>query len=560
MSDFAALEHAKVMPELIKLIQTAGRCIMTIYTGEHQVSQKKDESPVTAADLAAENIILEGLKALTPHIPVIAEEAANAGQIPAIGKYFWLVDPLDGTKEFIQKNGEFTVNIALIEDGKPVLGLVLAPALDELYGGVVGEGAWLMCAGASTPISARKPPKKGLTVVSSRSHGDEAALVKFLNGRKVVDQKTAGSSLKLCLIAKGQADLYPRLGRTMEWDIAAGHAVLSAAGGEVLTLQHEPLRYGKPGLDNPHFYAQGNTIKGKKSEQEKKKFLLGVGAQKAGTTWLYEYLDGHPNTDMGFKKEYHIFDALFIPECSGYLTDTVEQAVQHLNQNTLRQADNKHIFKRLSFLANTNNYFDYFEALTNKSQTTKLTGDITPVYSGLPVQALRLIKNKLRARELTPKVVFLMRDPVERCVSAARMTLRRAHPNPPTKAQEEELIANSYKSSDYEIRTRYDKTIQNLEAVFDASEIFYGFYETLFTETSIKDLCEFLEIPFFQPDFKHLTNVSKTDNEINTELLEAIYKHYKPVYDFVSQKFGESFVSSIWPDRRVIPSAKSAGS
>ena len=129
------------------------------------------------------------------------------------------------------------------------------------------------------------------------------------------------------------------------------------------------------------------------------------------------------------------------------------------------------------------------------------------------------------------------------------MTLRRAHPNPPTKAQEEELIANSYKSSDYEIRTRYDKTIQNLEAVFDASEIFYGFYETLFTEKSIKDLCEFLEIPFFQPDFKHLTNVSKTDNEINPELLFEIYKHYKPVYDFVSQKFGASFVDSIWPER-----------
>lgn len=254
------IDHSALLPDLTHMIQQAGRCILSIYAGDHEVTQKSDDSPVTAADLAAEKIILEGLNALTPNIPVIAEEAANAGQIPAIGTYFWLVDPLDGTKEFIQKNGEFTVNIALIEDGKPVLGLVLAPALDELYGGVAGKGAWMTKNGVTTPISARTPPEQGLTVVSSRSHGDEAALAQFLNGRKVAGQKTAGSSLKLCLIAKGQADLYPRLGRTMEWDIAAGHAVLSASGGEVLTLQHEPLRYGKPGLDNPHFYARGMTI------------------------------------------------------------------------------------------------------------------------------------------------------------------------------------------------------------------------------------------------------------------------------------------------------------
>ncbi|MCE2680765.1 MAG: 3'(2'),5'-bisphosphate nucleotidase CysQ [Burkholderiales bacterium] len=540
---------AALMPDLIDLIQKAGHCIMAIYESDHQVSQKKDESPVTAADLAAEKIILEGLKALTPHIPVIAEEATNAGQIPAIGKYFWLVDPLDGTKEFIQKNGEFTVNIALVEDGKPLLGLVLAPALDELYGGIVGQGAWLMSAGTTTPISARKPLKKGLTVVSSRSHGDETALAAFLQGRKVVDQKTAGSSLKLCLIANGQADLYPRLGRTMEWDIAAGHAVLSAAGGEVMTLQHAPLRYGKPGLDNPHFYAQGKPDAVAIKPRDKKIFLLGVGAQKAGTTWLYEYLDNHPNTDLGFEKEYHIFDALFIPECSDFLSVTVARTLQHLSENTLQEATEKNLFKRVDFLDNTDNYFDYFEALVKKSPSAKLTGDITPSYSALPVKALQLIKNQVLKRGLRPRVVFLMRDPVERCISSARMNLRRSQTAPLTEEQENQLLRVAYKTRNYEIRTRYDETIRNLETVFEPFQIFYGFYETLFTQERIESLCKFLEIPLVKPDFNHKTNVSRTNNQINPELLKEIYSHYEPVYEFVSKKFGVEFIREIWPTR-----------
>ena len=168
---------------------------------------------------------------------------------------WWI--PLDGTKEFISRNGEFTVNIALIENGCPTLGVVLAPALSRLFAGAEGVGAFLEENSQRRPIACRAVPAAGLTVVASRSHGDAEALDRFLAGRKVASQTNAGSSLKLCLVAAGEADLYPRLGRTMEWDIAAGDAVLRAAGGVVNTLAGEPLVYGKPDFANPHFAAWG---------------------------------------------------------------------------------------------------------------------------------------------------------------------------------------------------------------------------------------------------------------------------------------------------------------
>ncbi|MFM7531049.1 MAG: 3'(2'),5'-bisphosphate nucleotidase CysQ, partial [Rubrivivax sp.] len=211
------------------------------------------------------------LQRLLPGVPVVAEEAMAAGHAPqedALARHgrFWLVDPLDGTREFLARNGEFTVNIALVQQGTPVLGAVLAPAAAPggvLYLGVVGQGAWRSLGeGALVPIHVRPEPIEGLTLVSSRSHGDEAALAAFvaqhLPGRRMASPRTAGSSLKFCLLASGQADLYPRLGRTMEWDTAAGHAVLAAAGGQVLTLEGGPLRYGKPGFENPHFVAWGS--------------------------------------------------------------------------------------------------------------------------------------------------------------------------------------------------------------------------------------------------------------------------------------------------------------
>jgi 3'(2'), 5'-bisphosphate nucleotidase len=207
------------------------------------------------------------LQALWPGIPVVAEESAAAGRVPEVqtntGR-FWLVDPLDDTREFIARNGEFTVNIALVEAGQPVLGVVVAPAMPGgrmIYFGSAGQGAWAARGDApATAIHTRAEPPQGLTLVGSRSHGDDAALERFiaehLAGRNVAETRAAGSSLKLCMVAAGQADIYPRLGRTMEWDIAAGHAVLAAAGGEVLTLSGQPLHYGKPGFENPYFVAQ----------------------------------------------------------------------------------------------------------------------------------------------------------------------------------------------------------------------------------------------------------------------------------------------------------------
>ena len=246
-----------LLEDVIGIARAAGELVLEVYRTDFEVRGKLDTSPVTEADERAETLILQALAACTPQIPVISEEAAAAGRVPEVDQRFWLVDPLDGTKEFINRNGEFTVNIALIDNGEPVLGVVFAPAMQRLFAGARGCGAFIEQAGKREAIQCRTVSEEGLDVVASRSHGDAEALDKFLDGRKVRSVKSAGSSLKICLVATGEADLYPRLGRTMEWDIAAGHAVLAAAGGQIFTLAGDALGYGKPGLDNPHFYARG---------------------------------------------------------------------------------------------------------------------------------------------------------------------------------------------------------------------------------------------------------------------------------------------------------------
>jgi 3'(2'), 5'-bisphosphate nucleotidase len=250
---------SSLLPELEAIARRAGEVILEVYRGDFDARTKADASPVTEADERAEAVIVAALRALTPAIPVVAEEEVARGGCPAVGPRFWLVDPLDGTKEFISRNGEFTVNIALVQGGAPVLGVVLAPALGRLFSGAVGAGAVLEDAAGRRAIAVRPVPAAGLTVVGSRSHGDAAALDAFLGGRKVAALSAAGSSLKFCLLAAGEADLYPRLGRTMEWDIAAGHAVLAAAGGRVTRLDGTPMTYGKPGFENPHFVASGGA-------------------------------------------------------------------------------------------------------------------------------------------------------------------------------------------------------------------------------------------------------------------------------------------------------------
>lgn len=245
----------------------AGRAILDVHEAGPSTSYKADRSPVTEADEQAEAIILAELAAAYPDIPVVAEESVAAGRVPAIeGRRFILVDPLDGTKEFINGYPDFTVNIALIENGVPVLGAVYAPALHVAYLGGEGQAEKLIVAddltvANRTPISARQveaPP----VCVASRSH-NSAETEAFLKTSGAADIRCIGSSLKFCLLAEGVADLYPRFGRTMEWDTAAGDAVLRAAGGSTLQLDGEPLRYGKTGraglmdFANPDFVAWG---------------------------------------------------------------------------------------------------------------------------------------------------------------------------------------------------------------------------------------------------------------------------------------------------------------
>jgi 3'(2'), 5'-bisphosphate nucleotidase len=243
-----------------ELARDAAREILRIYAGDLGERFKADKSPVTDADHAAEAVIVAGLRRLTPGLVVVAEEEMAAGHVPKLdGRPFWLVDPLDGTKEFIKRNGEFTVNIALVENGRPTLGIVLAPVPDTLWRGDAELGADKSANGSAfAPIAVRKAPVGGLVACASRSHAIYNDLDIWFrnNGLTVADRIQAGSSLKFCLIAEGKADIYPRFGPTNEWDTAAGQGVLEAAGGEVVTTDGRPLAYGKPGFGNPHFIAR----------------------------------------------------------------------------------------------------------------------------------------------------------------------------------------------------------------------------------------------------------------------------------------------------------------
>jgi 3'(2'), 5'-bisphosphate nucleotidase len=245
-----------LLPELVDLVDRAAAVVMAHYERDTAVETKADESPVTAADRAGEAVILEGLRRLTPATPVVAEEEVAAGRVPVVaGGPFWLVDPLDGTREFISRNGEFTVNVGLVDDGLPVLGVVAAPARGLAWWGGVNHGATRREGDTARPIRVRPRPASGLVAVASRSHRD-AATDAWLAQHGITDTVSAGSSLKFCLVAEGKADVYPRFGPTMEWDTAAGHAVLRAAGGRVVTVDGAPLRYGKPEFRNPGFIAE----------------------------------------------------------------------------------------------------------------------------------------------------------------------------------------------------------------------------------------------------------------------------------------------------------------
>ena len=251
-------DRAELLAEATALAEQAAGAIMGYFRGDVDVRRKQDASPVTAADHAAEQIIVAGLRRLTPDIPVVAEEEMAGGRsVDVGGGRFWLVDPLDGTKEFIAQRDEFTVNIALIEDGVPVLGAVVVPARGATYTAAGPGTATVRRDGEARPISARVVPATGAIVVASRSHGDMKKIQALMDRLSSDRLKISGSSVKFCLIAEGEADIYPRYGPTREWDTAAGHAVLAAAGGSVRTSDGKDLVYGKAGFLNGAFIARG---------------------------------------------------------------------------------------------------------------------------------------------------------------------------------------------------------------------------------------------------------------------------------------------------------------
>ena len=254
---------AELLSALTEIAVRAARAIRE-RIGKDGVQRKADGSPVTAADIAAQAVICEGLSRVAPTLPVVAEEQAERPR-PAGGSYF-LVDPLDGTREFIAGRDEYTVNIALVSNGVPMLGVIAAPALFLIWRGVVGRGAERMTFAAdgkilpATPIHARKPPLHRPVVLISRSHLD-ARTQAYLDGLPQPRTIACGSSVKFCRLAEGSADLYPRLGPTHDWDVAAGHAIVEAAGGQVRTPDGGPLRYGSEDLLIPGFIATGEAVR-----------------------------------------------------------------------------------------------------------------------------------------------------------------------------------------------------------------------------------------------------------------------------------------------------------
>ena len=255
MSNPSKRDPGGLIDEVIAIARNAGEKIIDIYDSKFSIEYKADKSPLTAADIAAHNAICKHLQRLTPELPILSEESAA---IPYSTRrtwtQYWLVDPLDGTREFVKRNGEFTVNIALIDNNQPLLGVIQIPVSDVCYYGIAGRGAYKQDPhGTTTEITTKTTDPNNLTIAGSRSHGNNrqrAFLEQFPDARIVA----LGSSLKLCMIAEGMVDIYPRFGPTSEWDTAAAQAIVEAAGGRVTTMAIEPLMYNKRDtLVNPHF-------------------------------------------------------------------------------------------------------------------------------------------------------------------------------------------------------------------------------------------------------------------------------------------------------------------
>ena len=251
-------QRIDLLPAVENLARQAGAAILKLYQSGTPTIVKKDGSPVTAADLASDAILRPGLGALTPAIPVVSEEGVEAGEIPDIsGGSFWLVDPLDGTKEFIGGTGEFTVLIGLVEDGVPTLGVIYGPVSDELYAAAVPSAAWGISKAGREALHARKPPADGRLTVTSSYRRANSTLETYLQTIPVGERLRRRSAFKWADVARGAADLYPGFGTSYEWDTAAGHALVLAAGGSVTLVDGSPLAYGKPKFLNPDILVMG---------------------------------------------------------------------------------------------------------------------------------------------------------------------------------------------------------------------------------------------------------------------------------------------------------------
>lgn len=251
---------SRLLPDVVTIARRASQEILKIYDRGFDVRDKADATPLTEADEASEALILASLKTLTPDIPAIGEEAVSRGEAKgdALPARYWLVDPLDGTREFVSRNGEFAICIGLVEAHRPIFGVVHAPVANITWGAAgAGTAAVWRGSDAPKPIRARRAPASGAIAIQSRSHGDRSAVEALCGERGIAEIRILGSALKFGHLAEGLADFYPRVGPTMEWDTCAGHAILEAAGGHLQKMDGGPLLYGKAGFRNPDFIATG---------------------------------------------------------------------------------------------------------------------------------------------------------------------------------------------------------------------------------------------------------------------------------------------------------------
>jgi len=280
----------------------------------------------------------------------------------------------------------------------------------------------------------------------------------------------------------------------------------------------------------------------------KKIFLLGVGAQKAGTTWLHNQLVQNSNVDMGFRKEYHVFDAIFSEECISFRNELINNVFEKVQKGELGKNSNESsgIARRLSFIDNTENYFDYFDYLYLKNPFIEMVGDITPSYSMLNANVYQHIKQGLESRGFSVKVVFITRDPIDRIWSMLRMGRRdKVNGGGILLKTEEELLKIWYKLPEVQVRTRYEHTMLNLEKVFYSEDIYYGFYESFFTKHSFLSLKSFLGVNLIEPDFEEKVNSSPKNEAVSEDLMSEIAHYYSETYNYSFEKFGLA-VKDIW--------------